>query len=41
VVSSTETKPVDPRAVGLLVVAAIIFTVILIRWGSTLAWSAR
>jgi hypothetical protein len=40
-VNSSRENPADPRAIGLLVVAAIILVIILVRWGGTLAWSAR
>jgi hypothetical protein len=40
-VNSPHDKPLDYRAIGLLVVAAIIFAIVLWRWGATIPWSAR
>ncbi len=36
-----EKPPIDSRLVGLLVVAAIILIIILVRWGRFIPWSAR
>jgi hypothetical protein len=39
-VASTK-APIDSRGMGLLVVAAIILAIILLRWGGYIVWSAR
>ncbi len=36
-----EKPPIDSRLVGLLVVAAIVLVIILMRWGHFIPWSAR
>lgn len=33
-----EKPPIDSRLAGLLIVAAIILVIILLRWGRYLAW---
>jgi hypothetical protein len=33
--------PIDSRLVGLLVVAAIVLVIILLRWGRYIPWGAR
>lgn len=40
-VPGDTTKPLDYRALGLLIIATILLGVILLRWGSHLAWGAR
>ncbi|MGE5110800.1 MAG: hypothetical protein ACM3JB_08090 [Acidobacteriaceae bacterium] len=36
-----EKPPVDSRLVGLLIVAAIVLVIILVRWGRFIPWGAR
>jgi hypothetical protein len=36
-----EKPPIDSRLVGLLVVAAIVLVIILLRWGHYIPWGAR
>jgi len=36
-----EKPPIDSRLVGLLVVAAIVLIIILVRWGRYIPWGAR
>ena len=36
-----EKAPIDSRSMGLLVVAAILLLIILLRWGNYIVWSAR
>jgi hypothetical protein len=36
-----EKPPVDSRILGLLIVAAIVLIIILVRWGRYIPWSAR
>ena len=38
---SDEKPPIDSRLVGLLIVAAIILAIILLRWGRHIPWGAR
>lgn len=36
-----EKPPIDRRLIGLLIVAAIILIIILLRWGRYSPWGAR
>lgn len=36
-----EKPPIDSRLVGLLIVAAIVLIIILVRWGRYIPWGAR
>ncbi|MDT8070038.1 MAG: hypothetical protein ROO76_17880 [Terriglobia bacterium] len=36
-----EKPPLDSRLAGLLVVAAIVLVIILVRWGHYIPWGAR
>ncbi len=36
-----EKPPIDSRLVGLLIVAAIVLAIILVRWGHYIPWGAR
>jgi hypothetical protein len=36
-----EKPPIDSRLVGLLIVAAIVLVIILVRWGRYIPWGAR
>ena len=36
-----EKPPIDSRLVGLLVVAAIVLVITLLRWGRYIPWGAR
>jgi hypothetical protein len=38
---SDEKPPIDSRLVGLLIVAAIVLVIILVRWGRYIPWGAR
>lgn len=39
--TADEKPPIDSRLIGLLIVAAIVLIIILVRWGQYIPWGAR